>query len=357
MKNSPVLSVLFVSMALFAGCERPKDDSHPEQVETNAVRVQQKQNELVTVDGKTLHYADVEAEADLRMSLAGIRRRKMSQAALVRMKTKIFKQAIPHYVQTRVFGKYALENGICIRPADREEFERRMAESYQQKSFAALKSRISERQVRILEQGVEEELLVNAAKARIIEEAKISIADEAVTNELVRMHRMNQIAAATNALVYANASNIWRKIQSRNLTFDEAVSDYSESEDASARGAWVTAKVSQMKDEPRLVRAICNLRTGDFTPPIEVDNGLCIIRVDSRKIENPNDEETFELSRIYLRLAQTWDEVSADEMRRAMREKAEQDVISGKLKELIGKSQVIQHVKKPTAKGRDDIRR
>lgn len=329
----------------------------PRPVVTNVVHMQQKQDELVTVDGKTLHYADVEAEVDLRMSLVRLRRRRMSQTALARMKAMIFKQAIPHYVQTRVFGKYALENGVVIRPADREEFGRKIAKSYQQTNFSALKAKLSERQIRILEQRIDEELLVNAAKARIIEEAKISIMDEAVTNELARMHRMNQIATATNALVYANASNIWRKIRSRNLTFDEAVADYSESEDASARGAWVTAKVSQMKDEPRLVRAIENLRTGDFTSPVETDNGLCIIRVDSRKLENPNDtEETFALSRIYLRLAQTWDEISAEEMRRGMREKVERDAISGKLKELIGKSQVVQHVKKPDAKGKGNIR-
>lgn len=339
---------------LILGCS-DKDESHMPAAEdgqtTNRVQESKaapRQDKLVTVDGKTLRYQDVENDVDLRLTLLGLKKRKMSKMRISQLRVKFFQQAIPHYVQTQVYVKYARGNGIAVAVGRREQEERKIAKAYDQISFDALRAHLTPDQFALLEKDLSNDLLVSAAKEAILKDAAISITDKDVKAMQDRLRHLNQVATATNALVYAHATNIWRKIEANHITFSEAVSDYSESDDASADGAWAMAKLSQMTDEPKLAELLRDLHAGDVTPPIEVDNGLCIIKVNSRKRDQPNDiEDTYELCRIYLRLPVMWEPVPVAELCEEMRKDAENKALQKKFKELLAQSKVEQHVQKP----------
>lgn len=360
MKKSFERIVIALLLGTIVGCGQEGESPVAKQtavssVSTNNARAAKnpapKQDMLVTVDGETLRLADVEAAADLRMALLAMRPRRMSAQTLQRVRAKLFRQAIPHYVQTQIYKKYAMSNGVSVDAKRRSEHELKVAATYGQASFAALKKKLTDEQSALLEKGLGDELLVEASKRKIAEVAAISVSDGQVQAQMDRMRRINAKAAATNALVYAQATNVWKKIIAKNLTFAEGVADCSEADDASDDGAWATVKISQLKDEVELAKLLRDMKSGDVTPPVEVDNGLCLVKVDKRYLENPNDtEDSYDLSRIYWRLPMFWEEVTKDEMRKEMLKMLRDEVISKKFNELVKKSKIVQHVKKPEPK-------
>ena len=149
-----------------------------------------------------------------------------------------------------------------------------------------------------LDAQVYEEALGKAIKDHLVKLNPTNIPDSYVDRQLANFKLYNENAAKTNALIYAQATNVWRQLCA-GADFREMAAKHSHLEDErESKGFWGAIDVNQMGDEPNIQKWGRKLEVGKFSPPIEADNGLMIMRVDER-LDNGNE---LHLSRIFFML-------------------------------------------------------
>lgn len=329
-----------------------------EKTETTSSKERNDDKVIVEINREKLTYKDIQQDIELRIAMLKIRAPKINKQVIDKARKDLLRGAPRHFVQVVISKYYVLDNGIQIDDNLRAAQEKEIAKSFRQPNVDALKKHLSPEQVALFEKNLEDELYIVAAKKHIIEEANIDIGDDLVRANLDRISRMNEIAIATNKIAWANASNVWQKIESKTITFEEAQEDYNEAPNDDMRGGWATVRLVDLTDEPALRKALVKMKKGEYTPPIECDNGICIVKLEStRSANNPddqNDEEPedaeidddplleYDLKRIFFRLAQEWEVPEFEEARRGIKEAAENKALVAKFAELSRKYNIIE---------------
>ena len=132
---------------------------------------------------------------------------------------------------------------------------------------------------------------------------------EAIQRELADMRAYNAVMAQTNTLIYARATNVWNQLKAGG-DFKALARSHTEIPDEVAEdGAWGMIDDSFLRDDPALLAALKNLKPGEFTPPVEGDNGLMIARLDAR-----DEDGSYSVSRIFFRLPLMIDYPTAEEL-------------------------------------------
>ena len=182
---------------------------------------------------------------------------------------------------------------------------------------------------------IREMVLYEVMTNDVIHSATIVITDEMVNERQGQIKRANERAAATNACVFAKATNVWQKIVSAELTFEDAASKYSEDEYIKEGCDWGCFTRDQLEGEEGVLALLPTIKTGDITPPIESDGGLAILRKDED--DNP---KTFSFSRVFFRLPYFYDEETSEQARAALHEQKTTELIRATMKKNIDKLKV-----------------
>ena len=149
-----------------------------------------------------------------------------------------------------------------------------------------------------LDAQVYEEALGRAIKDHLAKLNPTNIPESYADEQLANFKRYNENAAKTNALLFAQATNVWRQLCA-GADFGKMAAKYSQlADERASKGFWGAVDVNQMGDEPNIQKWGRKLEPGQFSPPIEADNGLMIMRVDE-KLDNGNE---LHLSRIFFML-------------------------------------------------------
>lgn len=154
-----------------------------------------------------------------------------------------------------------------------------------------------------LDQEVRMRALYHLVTNHMVVSAKIDVTPQMVSNRLDLIERLNSRAQATNELVYAHASNVWRKVISKKMTFEQAATNYTEDVcfDDFNGCEWGSFGLDQIADDPQVLTLLPTLKEGSITPPVESDNGLAILRLDSK------EDKMYSFSRIFFRLPMFYD--------------------------------------------------
>ena len=156
----------------------------------------------------------------------------------------------------------------------------------------------------------------------VVENAeKVSVADSEVDKLYKDYLDYNKVCSATNAQTWVKASNIWNRVMIGGEDFKELAAQFDEDEYREEDGVWGTLQVSDFTDEPEIWKLVPRFRPGWISPPIEADNGLVILKVDSIAdggadvnaadyIPSPSAE--FTLSRIFLHLPLFMEKISKE---------------------------------------------
>lgn len=163
----------------------------------------------------------------------------------------------------------------------------------------------------------------------------VRVTDSMVTNRISEIARQNHDIALTNALIFAHATNVWRKIVAKELTFEEAATNYSEDAYIESGCEWGCFTMAQLSSETALLERLPKLKPGDITPPIESDGGLAIIRKDE-----DDGAATFTFSRVFFRLPVSWVEETPDEARNILLEDLTKRRIKDTMKEYSAKLKI-----------------
>lgn len=302
---------------------------------------------IVSVDGGVLRQSEIDRMVALTQKLASMRKRKMAKGELDRIGKKAALEAMPFFVQKRLYSRYLQAHGLSVSSNSIALYQKRMAKSFRVKNIEALKKKLSKDESELLDVINVGRLTIMEAKKHIVAKAGIKVSAEEIDKVINGIKRANELAMATNRLVYAHATNVWEQIKSRKITFEEAVSDFSEEEVLSEGGEWGMFSKDMLKDEVPLMKILENAKAGDITPPIESDNGLAIIRISSL----PTDEDAnYHIARIFFRLPRMYEEPSRSEVEQGLKKRGEEKAVSDKFKELVKAARIIDNTKKGSGK-------
>lgn len=297
---------------------------------------------VATVDGDELKIKDIEAEIALRKAIARLRKRRLTEREENAIASRYSRVAAQAFIEERLLFYYAKEHKLAIPAEEREKYAFAVAKSCRKKSFEEVLKHLGENERRLIERDIDRVLTINTAKKDIKAQAKITIAPEDVEKARKSIDAANVRAAATNDLVFARATNVWKKISGGELTFAEAAADYTEiPQEMSGGGIWGAFDSAQLAaTDEELAKHLENLAIGEFTPPIEADNGLCIIKLDAKKPAKGAGAFEYDLSRIFFRLAEWYETPTVEEMRDLMQKEAENAAVRRKLEELSRKHRI-----------------
>jgi len=172
-----------------------------------------------------------------------------------------------------------------------------------------------------IEGRVAAEAISFAVADRWQKENKIAASQDEIDKIYGKYLEYNKTCAASNATVWATASNIWKKAVS-GADFRELQDKYDQDEYKSGDGEWGTFTPAGFTDEPELWKLCRHMRPGWISPPVEGDNGLMILKVlslddgdgDTAAADyTPSPDASIKLARIFLHLPLFIEETGKEE--------------------------------------------
>ena len=280
---------------------------------------------LVRIGTNEICKADVEKLIDLRMKVIRLGlNESQKKFALNRgaIWTRLVASLPETYRRETALLDWGAKNGVVVNAADIAEYRKGFlrgckADNSDFNEFLARNFTKAERST--AESRIKIEATCAKVRKTYLEQNPVVLDNAEVDAFLNRVKNYNVMANATNDIVWATATNIWERIKggedfksiAGDLTEDEAERDES--------GEWGIYSLGDLEkeDEGALAMALSTLNVGEVTPPVESDNGIAIVHVDAITDAHGNElsvsgasrpfSAKYELSRIYLRLAQTYE--------------------------------------------------
>ena len=163
----------------------------------------------------------------------------------------------------------------------------------------------------------------------------VVVTEPMVQKRLKEIADYNARAEATNAVVFARATNVWQKIVGKEITFEDAAKAYSEDAYLAYGCEWGLFTREQLSDEAEVLKILPTLKVGDVTPPVESDGGLAILRMDAS-----DDPDNVAFSRVFFRLPMFYTQETPAEARTALKEELSRELISETLKDVASKLKI-----------------
>lgn len=334
--------LLVVAALFFAGF-----DNKPEPEPTNAA-VQgnsSSKNDFIAVriDGKDLTRSEIlrDGKVVLMLNMNKSRKTKIRRREVEAVENYC-KTAVTRAIATSAVAKYIDDRNLSV-PESAVKLETKNFEL----RFGAMSNKLRRRHnVNDLKYMLKEDafrldrMILETARYDVMtndiaQSADVVITDDMVANRLEKIRIMNKNAEATNVCIFAKATNVWQKIVSGELSFEDAAGKFSEDEYINEGCDWGTFTLDQLEGEDKVLALLPTIKTGDITPPIESDGGLAILRKD----EDDNNK-TYSFSRVFFRLPYFFYEETPAEARDALREEKIVELIKTTMKEYVDKLKI-----------------
>ena len=267
---------------------------------------------VVSVDGAVLTRGQLDARVELMLKLARRGNPKLSESAYLSLSNQLVKTYPKVFVPRALVSHYAAREQIETPPATLQRFRQlalRRVPFLRARSYEAVLKALGD-DAGLFDGQVREEALMDAVKAHVIAANPTNLPPDYATVRLAEIRDYNARMEATNRLIHAQADKVWRKLKAGE-PFEKMVEAYTElPEERADKGEWGLLDRKLLEDSPALLRAVSALKPGEFTAPVEGDNGLMIARLDEKNEQN----EEYALSRIYFRLPMYAREAPAAEL-------------------------------------------
>lgn len=249
-----------------------------------------------------------------------------------------------------VLADYASEQGIRLTDADRSPFQEGFKRSCKQDftPWGSFLKGFSETERQTISERVDAEAMMVKAQKEFIAQNPQAVSDEEVSDFLEKFARYQSVAMATNTLVWARGTNLWRRIKAGE-SFEKLANLHTEDDDNLTDGEWGAFRLSDLRGDGDLEKTVAALKIGDVSAPIEADNGLVILKLTD--IENPTadgsaeelvkfPDTVYSLSRIFLKLPVIYDTLTHDEAVNVLKESREADAFEAFISNRIERTEV-----------------
>ena len=341
--------ILLVTIGLFfAGCEKKPDVSplSPEKgIRQSSTNEQAAVHDVVAVrvDGKDLTRSDIirNATVVLQLNMNKARKTKIRRRE-VQMMERNCRGAVGREIAKAAVSRYIRDRNLSVTTNVIKRVTRRFESQYgamskrlkRRHNLGDLKYMLGKNAFRV-DEMIMEMARFETMTTDVIRAANIVISDKAVADRLGYIKMANKCAAATNAYVFAKATNVWKKIVSGELTFETAASKFSEDEYILEGCEWGCFTRDQLEGEDGVLALLPTIKPGDITPPIESDGGLAILRKD----EDDNNK-TYSFSRVFFRLPYFYEEETPEKARAVLQAQKCKELIQAAIKDNIGKLKI-----------------
>lgn len=322
MKTNRLIVLGMLAGCLFVGCDKGETSAPKEPV--------------VTVGSHVLTDAMVKSRVALMEALKLRKSPKMDAKQRGKFRATMTKTYPQFFVANAVQEDYAAKEGLAV--SDDKVATNRLIvfRAYQQrgeKTYDDMLKALGEAGDE-LEQQVRSEALAATVREHFLKLYPTNIPPSYADEQVAEMERQNREMQVTNAFLFATATNVWNRLQ-KGEDFAKLAEEYTqvvlEKEDG---GYWGEFDADQLSHEPKVVKFGRTAKPGDYTAPIEADNGLMILRLDSRE-KNEMEVTQFKFSRIFFMLPEFYLPAPKDAILRAAMKRYEDELYERKLVELI----------------------
>ena len=297
---------------------------------------------VVTVNGVPLHLNEVQARANMMAALHRHRFPNVREGVLKAIRRQ-YESGYPKYwVEDAVLEQYAAAENLTVPEALVKDCTEKACQGLKAKGDRKFDDLLKVPGVRAdyLTQQIRAEALRQAVTDRLFEQNPTNIPDSYVDEQLENIRDYNARMALSNAVVYARATNVWNRLKAGE-DFVKLVQEATEVEDEKADdGQWGVFDLSAFDQDPALQTALKALKPGEFTPPVEGDNGLMIAR-----LNDVDDTGGLDISRIIFRLPLFYTPAPREAILAAGYDKYRKALFERKLQELL-KNAVIDYANK-----------
>lgn len=284
----------------------------------------------VRIDGKDVTRGDIirNGKVLLQLNMNKNRKRKVQKREIKALE-KYCKSAVPREIAKAAVERYILDRNIQVSTSIVSRVTKRFESQYgaiskklrRRHKIDDLKFMLGANGFRI-DEMIMETARFEAMTNDVIKSSNINITDDEIAKRLKSIKDGNEKIAEITRGVYEKATNVWKKILSKELTFEQAATNFSEDVYIQEGCEWGCFSREQLDGEDALLAILPNLKTGDVTPPLDSDCGVAIIRKD----EDDNDK-TFSFSRVFFRLPYFYEEETREIARGVLTAKKQSELI------------------------------
>ena len=299
---------------------------------------------VISVNGRELRSTNLEERVEMFVKVSTIANPKMTLAEVPKLRSRLRKSLPKLFVREVVFEKFAASEKIKVGKTMIEKARKDLLSSFKGRmTYDNLRRKVGE-SAAALDDFVRVQATELAVRQRILDKNPLELPPNYAAEQIKRIKAYNAEMAVSNAVVYARATNAWEKLKA-GADFRQVAREFSEvPREAEEGGDWGTLGLQQLEPDEALAEWAQKLQPGGFSPPIEGDNGLMILRVDSRKGDD------YKLSRVYFRLPMFQELVGEKELLRLKRAQHEQAVLSREIAALVKAAKVVDPKKKKKVK-------
>lgn len=321
-KCSIIFGIVLASFVLGCSPSTPADDGEAS---------------LVEVCGKVLTPAMARERVAAVIALRTHRKPDLSVKDVEKFRSTLDRTLPSVFVKNAVIGDYAAKNGVTLSEDALAQHRELLFKSFKTKkdrSYEAFAEALGD-VTNVIDQMVREEALSAAVSKHLATVAfptniPMSYADEVIAE----MEAHNRAMALTNQLAFARATNAWVRLKAGE-PFEKVADLCTELEsERHERFEWGSFTLDDLAHEPEVVKNLKTFKPGQFSGPMEADNGLMIMRFD--KVE-PNDagEREYTISRIFFKLPFYYSPAPKEKIVEAAYERYEKALFNQKLTEMI----------------------
>ena len=288
MKN--YLSIILLILAV-AGCSRQGEQGSRA---ANAV--------VLTVNGQKLTKGELLSYVDMMVGVQDFaeQNQKMNDEQVAKLRETLAKTFPETWIHNVLMADYAKKEGLSVTEKQLKRFQQKSLQGFPKmrgKRYEAVLAEMGSRGA-FFDRLVRAEALDAVVKGHLFSLSPTNVTPAEIANAQTNIIRYNEMMAKTNALVFARANRVWQELKN-GADFLQTAMKYSELEEEKADNCeWGTIDTQQFASETNVCAWAVKMKVGEFTPPIEGDNGLMILRLDAKDAEK--GEYTF--SRIYFQL-------------------------------------------------------
>ena len=345
------LYIFAMLAAALAGCS---DNSQTPAVSADnkeTAKKPAKNRVVITVNGRELRQTNLAERVEMFVKVSTLANPNMTLNEVQRLRKKIRAIMPKMFKREVVLEDFLKSEKLTVAPETLEKAKKGIVASFRGRlTYDGLRRKVGPALAGILDGFAASQATEITVRRRILEKNPLELAPDYAEKQLALIAKYNAEMALTNAIVYARATNTWEKLKS-GADFRAVAREFSEvPREAREGGDWGTLGLQQLEPDEDLAKWAQQLQPGEFSPPIEGDNGLMILRVDSKKGED------YALSRIYFRLPMFKEVVSKEELLKLKKQQHDRAVLDKEIKALL-KSADVERPKKRKKAGAKRARR
>ena len=297
---------------------------------------------LMIVNGVALTKASLEMNCEIQTALASLSNKKITVEDVRKMQDRLRQGSLRRFLMRTVILDEAARRNLTVAPEEFtsfcESFAKNVTRRNKRLTFAQIKSRLSSQQALALEDDLKKDCLYQKIYKLLKDESHVDVTPEETARRYQQLLRYNEKARAAEAEIYQKATNTWQRLN-MGEKFETAVKRFAgQAPRIDADMEWGTFQLNFFqKDDPQIYSLLRIMKEGQYTPPIEGNGGLIIVRLNHisppEEADDPNGDY-YQLGKIFFQLPEIFEITDEPSLQKRLIDELSKEKLERKLLDL-----------------------